>query len=565
MSRFFATKKGVMTGFFGIACLFIAYLPTFNAPFVWDDEVMVVGNPLITSPSHIPQIFEASAFGHAASAQDFFRPIQTLSYILDYQLFGLDATGFHLMSWLYFALSCALLFCFLRLLTHLYQVQNEPGISNRAVFQLSKYACLVITLLFAVHPLNIEVVTYISGRGDVLFLVFALLALCGTLQAAKGHNWAIPLVWISTLLAIISKENAIAVPFVMGSLWFVLPRCRHTWQYWTAILPTLVGNLGYIGYRIMAMGDPSSTPLSPIAFASVYERILTLPYILWTYFRLIFFPHPLHMDYLHVVTDILNPYLWIGMPLFILVFSILWRWLRNPVIYIFLLAWIAFGLGPVLQILPLTATVREHWFSFSLIAALTLIVTCISQRFRNTPKWVSYACFGLALTTLMSLTYMRNLDWTDPMRLYSHDVEIEPRSFLLHNNLGVLHYRNQNFSAAKEAFQKSVLVTPGNNGYGTALNNLGVIAEHENNRLLALDYYRRSIMASHYELAYANALRLLLMDKQWATALPLVQEALQQYPYHHDILRYAAITYAQMGYNYESESILKRLKQLYPE
>ncbi len=560
MPRFFVTQKGIIAGFFCLFFLFIAYLPTFNAPFVWDDEVMVVGNPLIRSPVHIPQIFEASAFGHAASAQDFFRPIQTLSYILDYQLFGLDASGFHTMSWLYFALSCALLFYFLRLLPY----PTVGDVSTLTPSGFSRYTCLAITLLFAMHPLNIEVVTYISGRGDVLFLVFALLALCGVVHASKGRTWAILLVWISTLLAILSKENAIALPFVMSLLWIVLPKGPQNWRYWTAALPTLVGNLVYIGYRIMALGDPHSMPLSPISFASFYERVLTLPYILWTYFRLTFLPYPLHMDYLHVVTDILNPYLWIGLPLLMLVLAILWRWVRSPM-YLFLLAWIGFGLGPVLQVIPLTATVREHWFSFSLIATLTLIVAGLSHRFRNTPKWLVHACFGVAVVTLMSLTYIRNLDWTDPMRLYSHDVEIEPRSFLLHNNLGVLHYRNQNFSEAKKSFQKSVLVTPGNNGYGTALNNLGVIAEHENNRSLALDYYRRSIMGSHYELAYANAMRLLLMDNQWKTALPLAEDALQKYPYHQSLLRYAAIIYSQMGHHDKSDAILKRLKQLYPE
>ena len=559
MLPFFAKKKGLITGLFTLFCLFIAYLPAFNAPFVWDDEVMVVGNPLIRSPEHIPQIFEASAFGHAASAQDFFRPIQTLSYTLDYQLFGLDPSGFHTMSWLYFVLSCTLLFCFLRTLT-------DHGLAPPSTVEsrVSLRTCWIITLLFAVHPLNIEVVTYISGRGDVLFLLFALMALCAAVQTTKGRIWAIPLVWISTLLAILSKENAIALPFVMSLLWLMLPKETRNWRYWAAVIPALIGNLGYIGYRIMAMGDPNSTPLSPIAFASFYERVLTLPYILWTYFRLVFVPYPLHMDYLHVVTDSLNPYLWIGLPLLGLVLATLWRWIGRPM-SLFLLAWIGLGLGPVLQLIPLTATVREHWFSFSLIAALTLLVIGLSQRFQRTPKWLGYGCFGLALVTLMSLTYMRNLDWADPMRLYAHDVEIEPRSFLLHNNLGVLHYRNQNFSEAKHAFQKSVLVTPGNNGYGTALNNLGVIAEHENNRSLALDYYHRSIMASHYELAYANALRLLLMDKQWATAVPLAEAALQQYPYHQDLLRYTAIAYAQMGYHDKSDAILKRLKQLYPE
>lgn len=528
---------------------------------------MVVGNPLIRSTAQIPHIFQASAFGAAASGNDFFRPIQTLSYILDYRLFGLDASGFHVMSLLYFLLACGMLFYLLTLLA-----RNEP-IGDF----LSKKAILAIVFLFALHPLNIEVITYISGRGDVLFLLFALIALCGTVISAQNRSWGIPLTWISVLLAILSKENAIALPFVLGLFWLILPKHQQGWRYWTAVIPPIIGNLGYIGYRMMALGNPTSSPLSTIAVASLGERILTLPYILWTYFRLTFIPYPLHMEYLNVVTDIINPYLWLGFPIVCGTLFFLWKtgakgikrtgMTNNQIIfnrvYIFLLAWVALGIGPVLQFIPLTATVREHWFSFSLIAAIILIVVCL--RIQETPKWQKHTLFGIILLLFMGITYTRNLDWEDPMQLYSHDVALEPRSFLLHNNIGVLQYRNGNFSDAKQAFQKSVLVTPNDMGYGTALNNLGVIAEQEKNISEALSYYQRSIVASHYELAYANALRILVNNNQWQTAYPLAKEAINAYPYHQDILRYATMISFQLGYRDEGESLLKRLKQLYPE
>jgi len=526
---------------------------------------MVVGNPLIRSTSHIGSIFQASAFGAAASGNDFFRPIQTLSYILDYHLFGLDASGFHTMSWLYFLLACCVLFYLLTLLTS--DIQTL----------LSKKSILAIVFLFALHPLNIEVVTYVSGRGDVLFLLFALIALTGAVISGQNKTWGIPLAWIATLLAILSKENAVAMPFVMGLLWLILPQPR--WRYWAAVVPAMIGNFAYISYRMMAMGDPNSSPLSTIAFASLGERILTVPYILWTYFKLIFFPYPLHMDYLHVVTDIMNPYLWIGLPILSGVLFFLWKSGKKGLasqpkpsqnttfnrLYIFLLAWVALGIGPVLQIVPLTATLREHWFSFSLIAAITLIIVSLSPHVEKRPQWQQYMVFGTILMTLIGLTYTRNLDWADPMRLYSHDVTVEPRSFLLHNNIGVLQYRNGNFTEAKQAFQKSVLVTPNDTGYGTALNNLGVIAEQEKNIPEALRYYQRSIMASHYELAYANALRILVSTQQWKIAHTLANEALTRYPYHQDILRYATMSSFQLGYQTEGDTLLKRLKQLYPE
>jgi protein O-mannosyl-transferase len=572
VSSFFATKKGLVAAFFSlIGCLFLAYIPAFTAPFIWDDEVMVVANPLIRSTDHIYTIFTTSAFGGAASANDFFRPVQTISYILDYQLFGMNPHGFHVMSWVYFALACLMFYFFLQLF-----FGTSPNKTDNQSLEKSipTKVLLAIVLLFATHPLNIEVVTYISGRGDVLFLLFAFTALGGTLIAARNHTRGIVIAWTAALLAILSKENAVSVPFVMGLLWLILPRQHRRWRYWLAVIPPMVGTVTYIVYRMIAMADPTSAPLSSIAFASLGERVLTLPYILWTYFRLIFVPYPLHMEYLEVIRDIINPYLLLGIPIIIGTLFLLWKWGMpdnknetddTPVYskkYGFLMAWVALGIGPVLQIVPLTATVREHWFSFSLAAALILIVSSLSKIIK--PPYL-YVLFAVTLISAMSLTYMRNLDWADPMRLYTHDANIEPRSFLLHNNIGVLAYRAGRLSDAKKAFQKSVLVTPNQEGYGTALNNLGVIAEHENNPQAALTYYQRSILASHYELAYANALRILTADQQWETAYNLAKEGLAKYPYHQDILKYAAITAFQRGYTNEGELLAKRLKQLYPE
>lgn len=537
-----------------VLALFLAYLPAFQAPFLWDDEVMVVGNPLIKSISHLPRIFTSSAFGHSASGSDFFRPVQSISYILDYHLFGLNPSGFHLMSWLYFVLTCMILWAFLRCLS------------------VEKNLAFACTLLFSVHPLNIETVTYVSGRGDVLFLLFGALALWATASLITRSRplflslFLILIVWISTCLAILSKENAIALPFVLGMLWLILPKSVKQWQYWIATIPILIGNLAYIGYRMTLLGSPGESPLSAIATASFGERLLTLPYILWTYFRLMFIPYPLHMEYLHVVTSVFNPYLWIGMPMLACVLYIAYRsvgWRYS----VFCLGWISVGLGPVIQIIPLTATVREHWFSFPLIAALLLLTKSLDSQkkpvfFQTNPwKW------GILLATvslLIGLTHMRNWDWTDPMRLYSHDLLYEPRSFLLHNNIGVLHYRNQDFKAAKYAFQMAVLVTPGPLGYGTALNNLGVISENEGDLQSALAYYAKSIEASRYELAYVNTLRLLIQQNAFQQANTLVNDALTHYPYHPDLLRYGAFVKGALGDPSGKDQLERQFQLLYP-
>lgn len=559
LPAFLRHSKTYGVGLFFVVLLAI-YWPALHGPFLWDDEVMVVGNPLIRSTATIREIFSASAFGHAVSAQDFFRPIQTLSYVLDHALFGLNPLGFHVMSLLYFILACLIFYAFL----------------DRLAIKKSIAASTI--LLFSLHPLNSEAVSYISGRGDVLFLFFSAVALYATSWSTHGAPLPsarenvffrglpspglslvfIGLAWLASLLALLSKENAVALPFVMASLWIFRPEYLRKKSYWVATVPPILGVLIYIIFRLVQLSTPDTLPLSMIAHATVLDRILTIPYILWTYFQLTFFPYPLHMDYLHVVTSVWNPYLWIGMPALGGLLYFLWKW-TNTRLFLWCITWIIVGIGPVLQLVPLTATLREHWFIFSLIGALLLLVHA-TERLQKHIKL--YVLVIIAILFGM-MTHIRNYDWGDAMRLYTHDVRYEPRSFLLHNNIGVLHYRNGAIEKAKEAFQRSVLVTPGQIGYGTALNNLGVIAENERNVPLALSYYQRSIASSHYELAYANILRLFLQNGAWEEAYTLSKDARKRYPYQESILQYSAIASFKTGRIAEGNLHLDTLKLLH--
>ena len=70
-----------------IGIVFLLYAPVLDAPFLWDDEVMVLANPFIRSWDSIHYIFSSSAFGSSLSSSDFYRPIQILSYLINFQLY----------------------------------------------------------------------------------------------------------------------------------------------------------------------------------------------------------------------------------------------------------------------------------------------------------------------------------------------------------------------------------------------------------------------------------------------------------------------------------------------
>ena len=102
---------------FVIVVFIICYHNIIQAPFLWDDEVMVTGNHFIKENLSVSKIFTHGAFGETLANSRFYRPLQILSYALDYQIWGLNSLGFHLTNILIHILTCAILLLLLKSLS----------------------------------------------------------------------------------------------------------------------------------------------------------------------------------------------------------------------------------------------------------------------------------------------------------------------------------------------------------------------------------------------------------------------------------------------------------------
>jgi hypothetical protein len=149
-----------------VAVTLLVYSGALQNGFVWDDDVLVVHNSEIRSLAGVPGLFARDTLP-GRELGDYYRPLQTLSYAVDYQLWGLDPFGFHLTSVLIHAAAALLLY---RLAARLLGAR-EPA--------------LAAALLWAVHPVHTEAVTYVSGRSDPLA---AALMLASLLLFARGRE-----------------------------------------------------------------------------------------------------------------------------------------------------------------------------------------------------------------------------------------------------------------------------------------------------------------------------------------------------------------------------------------
>jgi len=536
-----------------VLAVFGVYANTLQYPFVWDDEKIVVANPALRDWTDIKAIAGTDVFGDPIASGKFYRPLQIFSYALEYRLWGLWPVGFRATNIILHSLNAALVLVLL----------FKLGIK--------KVPALAAALVFAIHPISIEAVTYISGRGEALFLLFSLLCVIAFLNGARGasrqYAWSI----VFFALAIFSKESAIVVPFIIA-LYYALymhraaaSSAREQGAGTLAALMTIA--VAYAGARFLAMGATGASSLSLVADASLWERILTAPRIIITYIELLAFPRGLHMEYLFVEHSVWSPYALAGLPGIALAVWLSLRYIKPFKLSAFFVGWFFLGLGPFYNVvLPLSSTVREHWAYLSAIGFFALAALAGHRAYRVGSKPARVIILGLATVLLAYYAYAtvdRNRDWSSPIALYSHDVRYEPKSFLLHNNLGVEQFRGGDMPRAKESFENSIAQSP-RQAYDVAHNNLGVILEREGDTEAAIAAYEQSIRLGGYALAYGNLGRLYVQREEPQKAIPVLEQGIAKYPSIIEMRYYLGIAYTQDNRPSQAYAIFRAIEAAVP-
>ena len=509
-----------------VVAVLLCYGHTLPGPFLWDDEVHIVGEPRL----------ESWPTANLWDVRD--RRLTLLSLAADYHLWGgRKPWGFRLTNLLLHSLS-ALLVCALF---------GRLGLGRRSAW--------FGALLFAVHPVAIPAVTYVSGRGDALYLVLLLMAFLAFLHGAQGKP-----IWFLVSIAafVLSLMSKVALAFVLAPLLFAylfFDRQRAgSWLPWAvAVLMLGIGILSMVfrfdsesiepaSWAKPEVIAPETVPLSHLASSSRDDRIWTQPYLLWTYVRLVFYPHPLHMDYHHVETSRWSVHLLLVLLVLVPVAVALLYWTDRRRLAGFFAAWFLIALAPVCVgqiVLPQASTLREHWLYLPAIGLFGWagilsgqIVTRAEKRFSR--GLLVCGCVAIVVS-LGATTYRRNQDWLDPMRFYRHDVRHEPRSPVFQNNVGVIHYREGRVDQARACFERSIAVSP-EPGYSQAHRNLAQLLEEEGRNAEAIFHTRRSYELNGGIDTLRQLGRRLLQEGRVAEAAAVLIEGQRHYPLDLDVL-----------------------------
>lgn len=422
------------------------YAPAAWNGFVWDDSALIQRDPLIRSWRLLPEGFQHFLFTDATPS-DFYRPIQRLTYALDYAAFGFHPAGFHIVSvgW-HLAAAIALYFFANELLSFL-------EIDGR----LRRMVSLGATIIWAIHPVQSAAVVYISGRADSLAAAFGFagmwLALRGLRTSSAATGWSLNIVAaFFFLLSALSKEIGLIFP----ALWLVLLLAKKNWKA-SRVAGVAILFIFAAYFSLRSPAEHFATPPRPAQPALV--RPIILVRAVAEYAELLACPISLRMERsvetqptgLHPQIASIAARRELQTLAGILLASAFLFWMnrerrRDRRVFVTLsLALLAYL--PVSGIYRLNATVAEHWLylpSAFFFLALALVVMRLNRlRAATAALIILWALF------LGGRTFVRTFDWKDQRTFLERTIADGGDSARMLINLGGLEMSQGHLDAAK--------------------------------------------------------------------------------------------------------------------
>jgi len=526
------------------------HAPALQGERIWDDAYLAHDSPFIKSPLLILEAFRHYLFLDSFSFH--YRPVQNISFIVDYFFWNTDTWGFHLTNVLLHAGSGVLLYFLLRqLFASLLLRRVSIVVRERALrrFPWISVAAFLVALIWVVHPVHSAAVDYISGRADSLAFAFASAGWLLFLRAQRTPGTVLRgslylLAAVSGLLALLSREIAcIWIALFVAHLLFVEKRLRPRARIGALFCCGLVIAI-YVACRQLPERRPG--PPSDDAIWSGSVRAALMVRALGDYGRLLIFPANLHME--RTVADssgyrsrvdwrkeIGVEYLSIlGLSvLAALVFGSARRG-RGQLMRIFGASWFLAGYLPVSNIVPLNATVAEHWLYLPSVGFLIFLAGWAVEL--PSRHWkLAMALALLAVGGLSVRSHMRSADWVTAETFYRRTIAAGGTSARTGVNLGLICANRGDYAQAEKIFRKVLEIAPdypiAQNNLASALSGQGKIKEAE--ALFGLVEKSSMQTRKEYPRTWIGALNLARMRHgahDDGSALAILEEARKDYP-----------------------------------
>lgn len=528
----------LVTSLFFLLLSFLIYFNALNNSFVLDDNFLIVKNAYIKNISLIPRLFKTDIFyfsSHDLSpANLYYRPLQELSYSADYFFWKLNPLGYHLTNILLHGLNSFILFLLISL-----------------IFK-DKVLALLASILFCIHPIQVSVAGYITGRGQLLetfFMLLSLFCVVSYFMYQKKFHYILSLLLF--VCALFSREGAVLLPlFVIICALFLSVDKKKILIY---LIPYALIGLSYFVLRSRFM------PCSKCNFANILSlgKISSFIWLTQEYLGQLILPAGLRTLFFR--NDIFLKHVLLFLSFVITVYCLVKSLVFKKRIFMFAIILYFIGLIPTINLIDhisyFGTILCEHYVYFASIGLFIIIAYLIIQlsyRFNKLAKACVVACFSFYIC----LTIVNNANYKDEMTFYNHILSVDKQRSFVRVNLGNVYYSNKMYDKAIEQAKLMLAAEPGS---WDAYLLLGNIFKAKGDIRKAIEFYKKTIAFNPVGVEGYLSLGITLAESDYnKEAETVLRGALIKFPDSTDIMRNLGALYANTG---ELEKAIKVWQQ----
>lgn len=400
-----------------ISCLLV-YFNSFNNELIynWDDAGYILKNPYIDSLSwqNIKDIFSNFYFSN-------YQPLTLIVYAVIFKFVGTKVFLYHFVQFIFHVLNTFLVYKFISLL------------------QEKKWISLGVALLFAVHPMHVESVAWISEMKDVLYTFFFLLALITyhfyVYKPDKKTKWYLWTIFLF-ILSLLSKPSAVIFSVVLLAMDLYYERLWR-WKTWIEKLPFFLLSLAFGIITILAQ-EEAIQELGPVLKG--YERALIVIYSYMLYLWKFFLPINLSAAYPYPIKDGgVLPTEYFIIPIAFIALCIIAYLLRKNKKFIWGILFFTINLLMVIQIIPVGGMIASERYTYIPYIGLSFSALTLMEKYIKNIK-LNYIILGIVVLIFTFLAHQRTYYWRNGDVLFSDVLEKYPRYAYGYNNRGFLYW-----------------------------------------------------------------------------------------------------------------------------
>jgi tetratricopeptide (TPR) repeat protein len=547
-------------GLLGIALLgLLLYSRITNAPFVLDDYPTIVENEEIKNLQECIRDLKDSRY------------LGKVSFSFNYLISGLNPLGYHLTNNIIHVINALLIYFLIKL------IFRTPVMKGSKLSQ--DFIAFSTSIVFLVHPIQTQAVTYITQRFASMSTLFYISSLIFFIRArlaimedntffSKQHLWNYSLCVFSSIFAMKTKEIAITLPFILvlfeGCFIKIKePRFKKILYFLPIVLTIFI-----IPLSLLDLKRPISTAIRDIVSITMM-REETLPRdqylftefrVILTYLRLLVLPVNQNLLYDYpVYKSILIPEVLLSLIALtgLVVFAILIR--RKSTLIAFGILWFFITLSVESSIIPIRHVIFEHRLYLPSLGFFIAGTTALESLMSN--KILKIFLIIFIVISLSIATYKRNELWRDPIRLWEDTVRKSPMSARAHNGLGAFYMDAGLLEKAIAEFKRALELNPDS---VIANYNLGKVYREIGQLNKAIKHFSKALtFKTYYSPQIYNELALVYKDKgDYEEAIKQFKNAIAINPSYRVAYFNLANTYSKIGKFQEAVSYYEKALRL---